>query len=332
LSRDKLWNWFNKTVTTRMMNEDAFIIITQTRWHEDDIVGRLLDPTNPYYNEQEAAQWDLLEYPAIAGEHDTLHRKPGEALWPQRFGIKFLMEQQRRDPRAFQALYQGKPTPESGTFFTKDMLRTYTQGELPKNLRYYCASDHAVSAEQNRDKTALIPVGIDQHDNIYILEDVWWKHATADVAIEAMLAMMRKYKPIYWWAERGQIAKSLGPFLRKRMLETNTFVSVVQVTPSADKQQRAQSIQGRASMGRVYFPRWAPWWPDAMEQLLRFPNGSNDDFVDALAYIGLGINQQIGPSGQKARPAEAPGTFGYLLRQTERQRLRDKAKASTQGW
>ena len=332
LIRDKLWSWFNKTVTTRMMTEDAFILLVQTRWHEDDIVGRLLDPTNPYYNADEAADWTLLEMPAIAGDHDILGRKPGEVLWPERFGLPFLLAQQRRDPRAFQALYQGRPTPDSGTFFTKGMIHTYGPGELPRDLRYYCASDHAVAMDQHNDKTALIPVGVDKADNIYILDDVWWQRAPADVAVEAMLALMKKYRPIYWWAERGHITKSIGPFLRKRMLEEHTFVSVVQVQPAADKQQRAQSIQGRMSMGKVFFPAHARWWMDAHQQLIRFPNGANDDFVDALAYIGIGMNQQIGPNLAPIKREVVPGTFGWLKRQSDRQRLRDKTLVDGQGW
>jgi predicted phage terminase large subunit-like protein len=332
LIRDKLWNWFIKTVTTRMMTEDAFILLVQTRWHEDDIIGRLLDPTNPYYNEDEAKDWTVLEMPAIAGDNDILGRKPGEVLWPERFGLHFLDTQRRRDPRAFEALYQGRPTPEGGTFFTADMIRTYVPGELPKDLRYYCASDHAVTLEQRHDKTCLLPVGVDRHDNIYILDDVWWQKAEADVTTEAMLALMKKYKPIYWWAERGHISKSIGPFLRKRMMEEHTFVSVVQVQPAADKQQRAQSIQGRMSMGRVYFPAHARWWPGAREQLIRFPNGANDDFVDALAYIGIGMMQQVGPGSDKLVRAISPGTFGWLKRESDKKRAGEKAKAQAEGW
>lgn len=330
--RDKLWNWFNRTVSSRLMHEGAFILIIQTRWHEDDLVGRLLDPTNPWYNEEEAKQWHLVELSALAGDHDILGRKPGEPLWPKRFGERFLLEQQRRDPRGFQALYQGKPTPDSGAFFTKDMLNTYQPDELPKNLRYYIASDHAVATGQRNDKTCLIPVGIDDRENVYVLNDVWWKKEDADIVVEGMLDLMKKYKPIYWWAERGHISKSIGPFLRKRMLEERVFVSVVQMPAIVDKQQRAQSIQGRMAMGKVFFPVNARWWPDAREQMIRFPNGANDDFVDALAHLGMGINQQVAATEHWTRKEERRGSFGYLIRQSNRQRLRSANELDTQGW
>lgn len=314
LIRDQLWTWFTQVVGTRLMTDDAWIMLIQTRWHEDDLVGRLTDPNNPFYDPDEAKEWEVVDLPALALENDILGRKPGEALWPERFGVAFLERQQRLDPRGFQALYQGRPSAEEGTFFQADWLRTYKQDELPKNLRYFVASDHAVSTKQDRDKTAMIPVGVDEFDNIYILPDVQWGHFTADQAVEKMLQLMQQYSPGFWWAERGHITKALGPFLRKRMHEEKTYAAIIEVTPVADKQTRAQSIQGRVAMGKVYFPSFARWWSEARDQLLKFPHGAHDDFVDALAYIGIGLNQQVAPSQlQKAKTAGAEGTFQRMF-------------------
>ena len=116
------------------------------------------------------------------------------------------------------------------------------------------------------------------------------EHAAHDEAAQAL----------FWWAERGHISKSIGPFLRKRMLETHTFCSLIEMQPIADKQTRAQSIQGRLSMNRVRFPERAPWWPAARDQMLKFPYDAHDDFVDTLAYIGLGLTLQV-PAGRRAR-------------------------------
>ena len=118
--------------------------------------------------------------------------------------------------------------------------------------------------------------------------------------------MMKAHKPLFWWAERGHISKSIGPFLRKRMLETHTFCSLIEMQPIADKQTRAQSIQGRLSMNRVRFPERAPWWPAARDQMLKFPYDAHDDFVDTLAYIGLGLTLQVGASVQKDPIADKP--------------------------
>lgn len=332
LIRDQLWSWFTQVIGTRLMTTDSFIMLIQTRWHEDDLVGRLTDPMNAYYDPVEAARWTVIDLPAIALDNDVLGRKPGEALWPERFPVTFLNQQQRMDPRGFQALYQGRPSSDQGAFFQAEHLQTYQPDELPKNLRYYVGSDHAVSTKQDRDKTALIPVGVDENDNIYILPDVFWRHAASDVSVEAMLDIMKRHKPLFWWAERGAISKAIGPFLRKRMNEAGVYASVVELTPAVDKMTRAQSIQARMAMGKVYFPSRAQWWPEARDQLLKFPHGAHDDFVDALAYIGLGLAQQVSANVmQRAKRNAREGTFNALKAETKRNESLRKRMANL-GW
>jgi predicted phage terminase large subunit-like protein len=335
LIRDQLWTWFTQVIGTRLMTADSWIMLIQTRWHEDDLVGRLTDPLNPFYDPEEAKQWHVIDLPALAfeNEKDVLGRAPGEALWPEKFDRTFLLAQQRIDPRGFQALYQGRPSSADGNFFRAEDLKTYKQDELPQNLRFYVASDHAVSTRQDRDKTAMIPVGVDENDNIYVLPDVFWRHAAADVAVDGMLALMQTRKPLFWWAERGHITKALGPFLRKRMSEEGIYASIIELTPIGDKQTRAQSIQGRMAMGKVYFPSFASWWPEARDQLLKFPHGTHDDFVDALAYIGLGLAQQVSAAGlQAGKRLGKPGTFGWLMNQSRAQQRRDARRKNQSGW
>ena len=81
----------------------------------------------------------------------------------------------------------------------------------------------------------------------------------------------------------------------------------------ADKAQRAQSIAARCAMGKVYFPKSKPWTEKAINEMLAFPNGLHDDFVDALAYIGLGLQSQF-PVKRAEGPAKAPayGTLGWI--------------------
>lgn len=313
--RDTLWQWFTQVIASRLMDQDGRIMLIQTRWHQDDLVGRLTDPTNSYYDGDEAAEWHIIDLPALAvdEEKDALQRKPGEALWPERFGRDFLLGVQRRDARGFSALYQGRPSPAGGTFFSIKWLDTYRPNDLPKNLRVYCASDHAVALKQSSDKTVLLAVGVDEDDTIWVLPDLIWRQMTAEQAVEAMIRMMRAHKPVFWWAERSHISRSLGPFLRKRMLETSTYCSIIEMQPIADKQTRAQSIQGRMAMHRLRFPERAPWWPAARDQLLKFPFDSHDDFVDALAYIGLGLTLQVGAPIAAPRIEHRDGSYGALI-------------------
>lgn len=289
--RDKLWGWFTDVAMTRLMGGMGRVVIIQTRWHEDDLVGRLTDPTNRHYNAENAAMWKIIAFPALAEDDDIMGRKRDEPLWPERITFKFLDSQRRLSPKGFAALYQGRPAPEDGDFFKKEWMTTYQPNELPRNLRKYCSSDHAVSLAQDRDPTVLIPCGVDEEGTIWILPDVWWRRAETDDVVDAMMELMSQHKPLIWWAERGHISKAIGPFLRKRMQEEAVYCAIDEVVPVKDKQTRAQSIQGRMSMGKVRFPGFSPWWEAARQQMLTFPAGKNDDFVDAIAYIGLGLGR-----------------------------------------
>ena len=335
--REQCWTWFKQVLSSRLMTETGCIVIIMTRWHEDDIVGRITDPHGAYYNEEEAQDWRIIDIPALAtSPDDPLGRKPGEALWPERFSAEYLRMQQRSDPRGFQALYQGSPTPADGAFFKAAHILTYMRMiEMPpkEELRYYAASDHATSVDQARDKTCLMVVGVDRNDHIWVQNDLFWEHASTDRVVEAMILMMQKYKPVFWWAERSQISKAIGPFLRKRMIEKNTFCAIDEVVPVADKQARAQSIQARMAMGRVHFPGWTRWWAQAQDQILKFPAGSHDDFVDTLAHIGMGLAKQT-PRRYQRPPPVAPvfGTIGWLKADTkQRQRSESYAKIR-EGW
>lgn len=332
--RDQAWNWFTKVAMTRRMGR-KLVIITMTRWHSDDVIGRITDPENPHYNAVEAKRWKIIRIPAIAEEDDPLGRKPGEPLWPDgpdKFDLDFLLSQQRLDPLGFSALYQQRPTVADGTMFRRETIQYYTPEELPTDLRIYCSSDHAVGTNQRNDPSCLLKIGVDKQSNIYILDCIWRRMAS-DAAVEAMLAMASgKQKPILWWAERGHISKSIGPFLRKRMLETGTYINLREVTPVADKATRAQSIAARVAMGKVYWPKVSWWTEKAVNELMAFPNGTHDDFVDALAYIGLGLGSQFGPSNTTAtKPKPVEGTLNWLKQNDKWVEARKRA-ASTGGF
>lgn len=318
--RDRAWDWFTKVAMTRRMGP-KLVVITFTRWHEDDIIGRLTDPENEHYSRILAKKIKIIDLPAIAGPDDPLERKEGEALWPERYDLDFLEEQRALDPLGFEALYQQRPSVADGVLFRREHIRYYDPADLPDGLRIYCASDHAVTTNQRSDSTVLLKVGVDKQNNIYLL-DCWWRKARTLEVVEAMLEMARTGEaPLVWWAERGHISQSIGPFLRKRMSETNTFVNVVEVTPIGDKEQRAQSIAARMAMGYVHFPKDKPWVGPAVEQLMSFPNGKHDDFVDTVSYVGLGLRNMVPGSPRKLANKEP--RFGTLNWVKEAQRQQD---------
>jgi predicted phage terminase large subunit-like protein len=318
---------------TRQMHGAVPVIIVMTRWHEDDIVGRLTDPKNPHFEEQEAKHWKIINLAFFAEDNDPLKRKPGELLWPTRFSREFGEAQRRLNPRAFASLYQGRPSVADGIYFRKSWFRYWDQNTCPPHdqLRIYAASDHAVATDEENDKTCMLIVGISADAQIYLL-DCLWTRLDAQQQVEKMLDLMEKWQPQLWWAEAGQIGKAIGPFLRKRKLERGIAGVVEEVKPTKDKQARARSIQGMFADGRVWLPLRSWWRLDAEDELLKFPASANDDFVDAISWIGLKVQQMFAVHRAPAPPAERETSWGEFKRRVAEETRAAAFSEATGGW
>ena len=304
--RDKQWDWYNFDFKPRL-KPGASVVLIQTRWHEDDLAGRII--------EREGEDWTVIRIPLIAEDNDPLGRKAGMVLWPEWFNEKMVADAKKSD--AFIPLYQNRPSPEEGDQFKQAWLCEYQPGELPRDLRYYAASDHAVGLKQTNDFTVMGCVGVDTNENIWVLPDLLWDRIDSGAAVEEMLSLVERHRPIEWWAEHDHIEKAIGPFLNKRMQERSVFFVLTELSGNADKVRKAQSIRGRAKQLKVFFPAFAPWWQKAKHELLSFPVGTHDDFVDFLANIGRGLDTIVRavrpPEEQTWNPNEDwRPTFGWV--------------------
>lgn len=354
--RERIWKWFNAVVFTRCHSKSG-IVVVHTRWHADDLIGRLCDPDHPERNKTYAGiadDWTYINLPAVVDdpklaanlgltlEQQTDPRiveqfgaRPVSALWPEKKGLGFLAEAKRMDSRTFNALYMGRPTPEDGEYFKAEMIVEYGREELPPlhSLKIYGASDHAVSMKQGRDPTVIGCIGVDDNDDIWVLPDLVWRQMTTDNTVEELLLKFKTYRPQLWWLESENISKSFGPFLHKRMLEDRVYVSLDPVVPSKDKKTRASSIHGRMSMHKVKFPRFAPWFADAKKEMLQFPFGAHDDFVDWLSYAGLGLVKARGAVRPVANSNEPPtGSIQWILQSAKKRAMREQREKATAGW
>ena len=275
LQRDRVWDWYRSTFYTRLMPGGA-IVLVQTRWHEDDLAGRLLA--------HEADQWTVLDLPAI--------NAAGEALWPEWYDVTAL-ERIRNSigPREWSALYQQQPQPDEGTFFQRAWLKEWTK--LPQ-VRIYGTSDYAVT-DGGGDWTVHRIWGIDADDNLYRIAG-WRGQTPADQWIEAKLDLIAKYKPTAWFGEAGVIQKAVEPMLLKRMRERKVRCRMEWVPSIHDKPTRARGFQARASMGNVYFEVGAD-----LSEFLVFPAGKHDDEVDVAGLMGR-VLDQVHPA--LVKPAE----------------------------
>lgn len=294
--RQKRWDWYVDDFSARL-KPGAKRILMNTRWHEDDVAGRVLEQIH-----KGIVRGKVISIPAIAEENDALGREPGEYLWDEPDGYNygsFLRARQREtSPMMWAALYQQRPAPEEGDYFRADWLKAYTHKPDRKTLRVYGGSDYAVTTDGG-DYTVHVVVGLDPEGRMYLL-DLWRGQASSDRWIESFCDLVKEWKPMAWAEEQGQIRAGVGPFLDRRQRERQAYVAREAFPTRGDKAIRAQSIRGRMALEGLYVPVEAPWYANFRSELLSFPAGKYDDQVDALGLVGQLLDKML--LGTKLKP------------------------------
>ncbi len=311
-----------------------------TRWHEDDPAGRILpenfDGRTGWYRDRETGEkWFVLSIPAMAEhENDPVGRKPGEWLWESQWGDKAWGGIKKRGGYIWSALYQQRPSPAEGLMFQDEHIRRYSPGRVDlTQMQVYGASDYAVSTEAGSpdpDYTVHMIWGVDPDWNIYLL-DMWRGRATSDVWIREWIRLVKKWKPLRWGEEQGQIIKSVGPFLANMASVERAFTDRVQLTSTTSKEMRAQSLLGMASMGKMYLPKRdeIPAYflnhLDAFEkELKQFPTGRHDDTVDTATLFARLLDRIVEGKKPSSKGVSPHGeTLGELFSRHEQDNDRD---------
>lgn len=304
--RSKRWDWYIDDFSARL-KPSAKRVIMHTRWHEEDIAGRVLEQVN-----KGIIKARVLSIPAIAGDNDLLGRKPGDLLWddPKGYNYGAYLRQRKAEstPMMWAALYQQQPAPEEGDYFKTDWLRPYEKPPAIETLRIYGASDYAVTADGG-DYTVHVVIGLDPEGRMYLL-DLWRKQAASDVWVEAFCDLVKQWKPMAWAEEQGQIRSGVGPYIDRRQRERQAWCAREQFPTRGDKAVRAQSIRGRMALEGLYVPINAPWFTELRGEMLSFPAGKHDDQVDALGLVGQLLDHMV--VGQRPKAPEGPEkTSGY---------------------
>ncbi len=284
---ERIWEWWKADLSTRL-KPGARVVLIMTRWHEDDLGGRL---------ERDAASggppWEVLRLPMEAEAGDPLGRVPGEPLWPEWF-TQSMRDDARRDTRTWSALYQQRPAPDTGDYFRREWLRPVAKLPPRDSLRIYGASDYAVTSDGG-DYTVHVIIGMDTESRLWLL-DVWRGQTASDVWIDAFCDLVLQWRPIGWAEEQGQIRAGIGPFLDRRSRERRAYVARTQFPTRGDKSVRAQSIRGRMALDGLYYAKGAVWRADLEAEMMAFPAGRHDDQVDALGLVGQLLDRMFGPS------------------------------------
>jgi predicted phage terminase large subunit-like protein len=254
--------------------------------------------------------WYSVKYRAHNPDFSQILWK--ELYTPEHF--KTLRQQHIDDGMAdvYSQEYLNYPLDETLAYFRRTDFQDYTDEDRTKfrdinwkkTHSIYISSDLAVSTQEYSDYSVFMVGAMAENGMLYI-KDVIREKMDSQEIVETILTLQRQYNPMCISMERGQIEKSIGPFLRERMMQESVFSNILPITPSADKKSRARSIQARMRMGGVRFDRQADWFYTLEEESVMFGRGKHDDQVDALAYLGLILDRMVeGPTIKEVEDEE----------------------------
>lgn len=281
--RDRAWDWYVSTASTRM-SPNGVVIVIATRWHKDDLIGRL---TSPEYveslSEFESEKFKVINLRGISdGDTDPLGRKQGDALWPQRWPTQAL-----RAKRAamgsfeYSALYDGEPVDREANSEIIKNLNFCDIGEVPRNLERVRSWDLAVTDNRTSDFNAGARGCYDKAKDIFYIIDMYQKRSR-------------------WHETRtriGKIADQDGPG-RIRIEAIGAFQSlfeevradrkgkdiVTMYQPDTNKMIRANPWLAKIEAGKVFIVR-GDWNQKFITELTEFPHGAHDDQIDAVSGL-----------------------------------------------
>jgi len=289
--RNKIWNWWRGTAYNRL-EPGAAVIVVMTRWHEDDLVGRLL-------KDQLAGgeQWRYIRLPALCEQpadpvEQRLGRALGDPLWPARFDKDALLRIKRGSGSYFwNALYQQRPAPLEGGIFNRKWWKWYSV--RPAKF------DEIIQSWDMAFK--------ESEDSSFVVGQVWGKIGANKYLLDQIRARMEFTTTLQ--AVRNLSAK--WPEARLKLVEDKAngpavistlrsqIAGLVAVKPQGSKEARAQAVSPQVEAGNVFLPapEIAPWISDYVEELSGFPNALNDDQVDAtsqaLFRLGGRFNREV---------------------------------------
>lgn len=281
--RNNVWNWYLSTLYTRLSPTGRVVIIT-TRWHVDDIVGRLLDPVREQEIRDAGGEfhpWRVVNFPALSeGEGDPLGRPVGEALFPERFTKDWLKAKKAElGPYLWSAMYQGAPVQKGGKYVSRDQFILMPKDAVPTGVTMMRYWDLATSEKEKADFTAGAKGFIDQHGNLWIVDITkgQWLWPRARTTISSMIAAEKI--PIGIEAQGGF---KTGTANLREGLPPTAYMREYNVDKS--KLVRALPWIALAGNSKVFVVR-GEWNEAFFAEAEAFPDGKNDDQVDAVSGL-----------------------------------------------
>jgi predicted phage terminase large subunit-like protein len=294
--RDRIYDWYLNVLETRLHNKSKVLLI-MTRWHEDDLAGRLLI--------KEPDQWEVIKIPAIKEANQDYitegdNRKVGEALWESKHSLEKLMRTKHKSESVFESLYQQNPTPAEGNKIKKEWFEYCHEKELP-NITWDIWVDGAYTKNTSNDPTGFVIAGYDEKTKkIYI------KHAhDSHMEMPKFLSFIKTYADSHGLDRRSRVRfepKASGKSMRQ-MVNSETDLSATEIKSKLiqeGKEARIQTAAPRVESGKVVLVK-GNWNDGFVNQICSFPNAPHDEYVDLIGYICDYYDSRIKKSGIKRR-------------------------------
>lgn len=295
--RESTWDWYTSTAYTRL-SPGGGVIVMCTRWHTDDLVGRLIAKMQS----GEGDQWHVINYPAIAEEDET-HRKIGEALHPERYPLDVLLQIRKAvGERDWQALYQQHPVPDGGGLFKSEWIQHWDK--LPERFDSAVISWDMTFKDSDTSDFVVGQVW-GKKDGCFYLVDQFRGRWDFVKTLEMFIAAAKKYPRVTRKLVEDKANGSAIISTLKRKVS-----GIIPITPKESKEARASAVTTLWEARNVFLPppdRY-PWVAEEfIPELLSFPSGAHDDQIDSMTQALSDLNQHQGLSID-------PTNIAYLMR------------------
>jgi len=274
--QERIWDWYTSTFYSRLEKNGA-IIICLTRWSSGDLVGRLLDQAK---KDPSSEQWTVLSFPALceAGKHPDDPREVDEPLWPQKYSKERMLQmRQAIGTRDWAALYQQRPAPLEGGIVQTKWWQYWAA--LPDNLDFWAISCDLTFGDADKEDFCVMQVWARKKASFYLVDQI-----RAKMGFTVQLAQFSALSAKYPQCRAKYVEKKANGAALISTLK-GKIPGIVAVEPRGSKLARAEAISPLVEAGNVYLPDpvKTPWMADYLDEWAYFPNGKNDDQIDATS-------------------------------------------------
>jgi predicted phage terminase large subunit-like protein len=283
--RQNTWDWYLADFRTRL-KPGAAIVLIQTRWHEDDLAGRILpsdyDFRSGWVTARDGERWRVLNFPAVCErEDDGTGRGIGDALWPGYINLEMLLQIKRtQGSRNWDALYQQRPRPGEGGIF-KDAWCRIRYGVIPDDAKICVHSwDTAQKEDQINDPSACSVWNLGRGIPGYYLREVFAERMEYPTLRRKVINFAERDNPAAILIEDKSSGSSLIQDLRN-----STSLPIIPIEPNGNKLFRASEVSAMVEAGLVHLPEKASWLVDFEGEFFGFPLSTHDDRVDSLTQF-----------------------------------------------